>query len=627
MKLLDEFREAIGALGQIKRAWFTSFNLNPSFVERYILPALAGIETIPVTARDFEIVMHTLHRERMDLRFFCDGRMLELDEGKKTSVTIHPLSISRFDGKFHQGIFHPKVILLQNESGRSMLFVGSANLTVGGWAHNRECLSIKEIQGKQNANAVMLFFRNIFAAIYGEEFPDDFTISTDKEKDDWTFSSPISDGEAFWDRLYYDAPKQLVIWTPFFPSDAKAFANENFKGREVYIIPDIVGNKIRLAQNQENESAKTLENLNFKWFRYDKSDRSDEERMTHAKIWLTDHQVAIGSWNMTGPATGCGQGGDNNIEAGIFQPVKKDELNSVLERCTGLDFELMEESEIEADIPALKQNVFMYNIRVLLDWRNRRYSIRFDNTAEGETLDLQLPDQRIENLRSGDFAVNEEGVEDLLKNHLYILKKNGEPIQTGFITETNQMLRPVWKHGSLSELFNAYISGLPIDDPQHHRLGYRGREYEMADQEDEAAVVPVIQGSISFFGMFQAFTIIRQNLDTAMEQFEQNPDGLAALIRAAPGSLMEIIEKVESACNGKKSEKIFSLVFQWYLVQECNSIIDKLQEFSKQKGKASDLADLIQCLEKKKLNVPVLNLPERHHAYLEAVRQRCRYLG
>jgi hypothetical protein len=42
IKLYKHFVEQIEKIGKVKRAWFTTFNLDISFFEKYILSALMG---------------------------------------------------------------------------------------------------------------------------------------------------------------------------------------------------------------------------------------------------------------------------------------------------------------------------------------------------------------------------------------------------------------------------------------------------------------------------------------------------------------------------------------------------------------------------------------------------------
>ncbi len=87
--MIAHLKNVLRELQTVKRAWFTSFNMSPSFVEGYILPQIVGMEEKPRNIRDYEHLQKKLSDEDIDVRFFCDIRMAELNEGKKTAVLFH----------------------------------------------------------------------------------------------------------------------------------------------------------------------------------------------------------------------------------------------------------------------------------------------------------------------------------------------------------------------------------------------------------------------------------------------------------------------------------------------------------------------------------------------------------
>lgn len=50
-----------------------------------------------------------------------------------------------------KGLFHPKVIYIENDKGKGILFVGSlGNLTLSGWGRNVEAFQIVDIEKNSN---------------------------------------------------------------------------------------------------------------------------------------------------------------------------------------------------------------------------------------------------------------------------------------------------------------------------------------------------------------------------------------------------------------------------------------------------------------------------------------------
>lgn len=623
MKLLAELKKMIGQMDGIRRAWFTTFNLNLSFVERYILPALISQEEVPRTARDFEMIMQIVHENNMDVRFFCDGRMLEMDEGKRTTVDVHPLNIARFDSRFHEGVFHPKVILLQDSRDKTIIFCGSANLTIGGWAHNREGVVCREIQSLTNAEKVRLFFEKIFEAVYGERFPDDFAIAADETKENWQFSSTLTDEESFLKFLLRGDVKELVVWSPYFTMDLPKFVNNHFQKKNVHIIPDVQGQKVRIRKDSDNQEAFAAPNLSLKQYAY--TDQSQEERMTHAKIWLTGRHLAIGSWNMTEAGVGGNPDANNNIEAGLILEVEPEYQTRVLQKCEALECKLMEGKELDKEKPDLAGDNLAYRLKVTLDWDLRKYFIDVEERPDSETLVLKLPDQE-RPFHSGEYHINKEKLDNLLQNHMYTVEKDGQTIHCGFIKEINCGGRPAWKYGNLTELLFDYITNTKTKSGAgNHRIAYRVTSGELEDPTEEFLQAEAISDGISYFGMFQAFSGIRDRIEKAMENYEHDPAELIRLMRGYPGSVYELSEKIEKACVEDVDNKTMSPVFRWYLQHEYNAILEMVKNFAEKKPEDGGLGELAKELKQKYL-MPELNLPGAQE-YLAAVERRCGYVG
>jgi len=183
IKLYKNFVDQIGKLGSIKRAWFTTFNLDISFFEKYILSALAGrLYQDLKTPYDYEALndylaneQEMLNEDKIDVKVFYDFRALKITgKPKQTLVHLYPIDTkllrdSNDDVSFKFGVFHPKVILLESYAGEYWLMVSSANLTFGGWSKNRECFFCEKIENTYVARNLGIFFSGITASIKGFE--------------------------------------------------------------------------------------------------------------------------------------------------------------------------------------------------------------------------------------------------------------------------------------------------------------------------------------------------------------------------------------------------------------------------------------------------------------------------
>ena len=130
-KLYKHFVERLGEIGRLKRAWFTTFNLDISFFEKYMLSALLGKDYHDVkTPHDYEALSAELANDaeeldgiKTEVRVFYDYRTLKTEgKPKQSTVHLHPVALKKINGietqNFKDGVFHPKVILLEGYDGR-----------------------------------------------------------------------------------------------------------------------------------------------------------------------------------------------------------------------------------------------------------------------------------------------------------------------------------------------------------------------------------------------------------------------------------------------------------------------------------------------------------------------------
>ena len=176
LKLIEAFSEQVKSLGPLKRAWFTTFNLNIDFFERHVLSALLERDK-PRSRIDFELMQQTLNgklketkksngkiESAIDVKIFADQRMYDAGDVKRTAIEIYGVNPSLLDkhstryGSFgDRTLFHPKVIYLEGDKGEAILGVGSANLTVSGWSTNQEVFVFKKVEHKKQLDEIQRF--------------------------------------------------------------------------------------------------------------------------------------------------------------------------------------------------------------------------------------------------------------------------------------------------------------------------------------------------------------------------------------------------------------------------------------------------------------------------------------
>lgn len=620
MKILTSFKRLLNEVGRLKRAWFTSFNLSPAFIEGYILPLIAGVEEKPKSARDFELIQKRLNEEEIDVRFFCDGRVAELNEGKKTSVPIHLINPAVLGAEYSHGVFHPKVVLLQNEYDEIWMMTGSANLTVGGWAHNRECCFCDRVAKEDNLIALTGFYSVLFEAA-GENFPSDFSVRPDPDGDDgFDFISSLTHrtdaGSGFMQNLLTGTEKNLTIWSPYFSEPLQELIKNEIIPKMspdgiITIIPDLSEHRIRLTE--ENGF---LENIGtgIQLCRFDYgADDAGGDRLDHAKLWCTEERCAVGSWNLTYSAIGVDINTSQNIEAGVIVPMSATLFSYISEQCKPLEnIEYMDSTELEDEKPDFTLNPMGLDIRVTFDWVIRQYAVTVNNRELSSGLSIILPDIDAHPLKQKNINIANPRPERLMKDHFFYIRKDEKSIQTGIIVEINAAYRPVWQFTSLNELLFSYIEERSNNEKQS--ISYSRLLGEISEEGEYWS--PLSHDfRFSYFSMFKAFHSIRRRVRTAMENYENNPRVLIGYLTSWPGSLFEIADKIASEVDLNAP---FQSVFNWFLIQETNSLLVETAVFL-DSADPERWKDIIYSLTEKVMPVPGVQDDKKVKKYLEHI--------
>lgn len=549
MILYDEFVKLVAnkEYGKIKRAWFTTFVISPDFIERYVLPPLLGLDDdLPKTPSQFETINAALSNKKIDIRFFYDAKM-PIEGFKRT--------IANFQGVFNNaGLFHPKVSLIEFEKC-SFLIVGSANLTISGWGRNREAVTIKEI-GVRQANQVKHFFEQ-------------FTI--------YQVDTPKAKIKAkTWDLIYKNLPRKLIsdnkclyVWSPYFSSELEKLCKEEFPAYKVKIIPDTVNRKIRLKK------VPTSDNLLFYG-----DGHSGKEIMSHAKVWLTDKKICIGSHNFTSAAIK-----DNNIEASIIDDVDKDtfrELTNnlqVLKLLSGMTEEELKEN-------ALPENYNEVIAHVEANWKNRTINLYFIIDEERKLNEylpwkLYLPGnviyEQVEKIHGNctthfiELSVvhQEKCFNALLTDRMFYIESKSKIIATGYIEESDActMYRSPHKYTKLHDFF---LDSLSSVNPQNSN-----RTYLTHDGDDELNLegIKVELRSFGYFEIFQIFIKIKERIKSITDEII-----LKHAVCYAPNSVVALKKLLENEIEQSSFKpSIKPSIYNWFIIYEFNSLLEQLK--------------------------------------------------
>tara|TARA_Y100000588_G_scaffold395263_1_gene522016 strand:+ start:7422 stop:9425 length:2004 start_codon:yes stop_codon:yes gene_type:complete len=661
-KLAEALSKQVQSLGPLRHAWFTSFNLNVDFFERHVLSTLLQMDN-PRSRVDFELMQQKLNGSiknnnkgdvtlDIDVKVFADQRMYQASDIKRTAIEIYGVNPALLDGGRKKqldtsSLFHPKVIFLQDVNGNAILGAGSANLTLSGWSSNQEVFTFQKVECKHQAEAIKDFFKPLFEAhkLDPKAILTPRRFRAEIKSSDWsfvhTFVKNSRDGKHqtllshMFGNLTEDT-NDLVVWSPYFPADLAGFIQrlKSVSQRDdlkLHIIPDLVDNQ-KLRTQWSSALLSLLADGSVSFYRNPivKDERSD---LCHAKLWMTHSKLAIGSWNFTTPGSNVlledKIDGQVNIEAGIVvenkQPIEK-VFSQPLE-ITEANF--MQSKELEEHALEVSE-LLPLDVNVMFDWRTLTYHVEIslcEVNGEWPEFDLQLPDLArsisSKNLGKDSVRIIEHPLEDepkeLLVDHAYKLNFSDGSQHRGFIVERNSLMRRVEQFDSLDDIFSSLIDGRSLEGNANSAL----RNEILGDDQDwlyeqEAGSISEKEQSptLSYFRMFQAMDNLEQRItklksDALVEQY-------AFVI---PGCLVEIGEKIRSELQENAN------VFNWYMKQEFNLLVDVAKKQSKDSELKSRLSGLLFKSSDSVIRTQGLQNKIGSSEYRKLIKEKCKYVS
>ncbi len=641
MKLIDNFKKQIESLGNLKTVWLTTFNLDISFVERVVLPAILKMDP-PTSRLDYEGLQQALINSKIDFRIYCDTRVMARNKPKKTSIDIYPISIRNLildDSPYKEyfdkaeSLFHSKVFYLEDVDENIILGAGSANLTLSGWGRNQEIVDFRRVNNRKQYQQIERFFTLI-----------DITLKPffrNRRKfydcnEEWDFVHSL-DGDTLWQTLAGDELiTRLSVWSPYFSKDlAQLIDDFDEPGLKVELVPDLIQGCIRSKWNKRVQAMINSGQLSF----YSSPRLADERTvMTHAKLWLaqtlSQNRLAIGSWNFTHRGICSLEDTYWNIEAGIVHPVnsKVSICHQLLEMTSNYfaSEQLLEEEKLvtEALLP--------FDLTVTFNWISSEYKLEgqwFDGIPNNN-YDLYLPGISqpitLEWKKRGKrlhipTSLLVQNSDALLNNQFYRVKLHDQPDWIGVINELNAEYRRTYCVSTLNELLNGYINMAGNFDDENN-LQLRDCEYQ---EENEASgsinVTLSPSNSVSYFRLFHAMKQRVIWMETCQD-YEQ----LYHSIFTAPGCLRELVEKTNEKIVKDLTTKDSTILFNWFLANEVNVLIHFAKTQLKQKKSLQKKnmsiftvpTSLWTCLQ---VDIPVLSVNQETEKYIKEIKEEYLY--
>lgn len=556
MKLYKEYLSVLESLrkgSKITKAYFTSFNLSPDFFETYILPPLLQ-EDVPDNSFQYEslnVKLESIEKE-LDIKVFYDANMMQLNEQKRTILKFTPVLMTNEQGK-RKGLFHPKVIYIENDKGKGKLFVGSGNLTLNGWGRNVEAFQIIDVEKDSNLyNQIYNFFIDVEIKAKLRKKRISKPSKIDKKCNFvYSFESNL-ENSLFLKSIDADVTSQLYVWSPYFSDELDPIIKDNFKAvKKVHIIPDLVGidKKIRLKKKPK------LEEVDF----YSLED-SDFENMNHSKVWISDNKISIGSYNFTNEALfGV------NFEAAIVRDIKDIDLS-----LKKIDFNQMSEEEFNDEKLELNTN-FDVVFELIANWKDRTFNIEQIVGEEKEGLKVLLPsgkEYKKEELDTLSMIELEKVFRALIRNKIFKVKYKNKVIYEGIILEkfTEGFREPV-KVETINDLFISFLDkNEPFSSRKVQTKALNFDENNNDSQENKSDT-----SFLNYFNLFKGF----ENLYNKLPDNERNLKHYCFTSGNSISSIMVVIEEYKA---DEKHHNLFTYLFIKefnLLVNEINKIINK----------------------------------------------------
>ncbi|WP_261904536.1 phospholipase D-like domain-containing protein [Vibrio fortis] len=661
-KLAEALSKQVQSLGPLQHAWFTSFNLNVDFFERHVLSTLLQMDN-PRSRVDFELMQQKLNGSiknntkgdvtlDIDVKVFADQRMYQASDIKRTAIEIYGVNPALLNGGRKKqldtnSLFHPKVIFLQDVNGNAVLGAGSANLTLSGWSSNQEVFTFQKVECKHHAEAIKNFFKPLFEAhkLDPQAILTPRRFRAEIKPSDWsfvhTFVKNSRDGKHqtllshMFGNLTEDT-NDLVVWSPYFPADLAGFIQrlKSVSQRDdlrLHIIPDLVDNQ-KLRTQWSSALLPLLADGSVSFYRNPiaKDERSD---LCHAKVWMTHSKLAIGSWNFTTPGSNVlledKIDGQVNIEAGIVVE-NKQQVEKVFNQPLDIaEANFMQSKELEEHALEVSE-LLPLDVNVVFDWRTLTYHVEIslcDVNGEWPEFDLQLPDlaQSISNNNLGKDSVwifehpLTDEPKELLVDHAYKLNFSDGSQHRGFIVERNSLMRRVEQFDSLDDIFSSLIDGRSLENNANSALRNEilGDDQDWLYEQDAGSISEKEQSpTLSYFRMFQAMDNLEQRItklksDALIEQY-------AFVI---PGCLVEIGEKIRSELQENAN------VFNWYMKQEFNLLVDVAKKQSKDSELKSRLSGLRFKSSDSVIRTQGLQNKIGSSEYRKLIKEKCKYVS
>lgn len=588
MKLLETFKQIVNDINP-ELCWFTTFNLNVELLEKYVLTAITGKESAELKrVEDYEAL--NLDLDKFNVKIWYDYRALDLKHGKRTTVDLYPVRASEvLNSNTQEPIFHPKVIFLKG-AHTAYLITGSFNLTIAGWSSNRECIAVKEIKNKENALQVIEFFKQLNPALSELKTLEKWANQLPDEKATWKFAHNFNTTSI----LNEIMGKELNIWSPYFSKSTADLMSDIKKSGfiKINLIPDlslsqkvkIIPSELEKLQRDETIQIQTDQNIN-----------REKQTLFHAKVWLSESKIAIGSWNCSNRALGINTAAnEKNIEAGIIESISTKHRTALLQDLKPILSTIYGTDEVEMDNEwkgVLK--TYTTSCDIIANWETFQYQLEWDDTDKNFTVALPHEPNKRYPLHTINGLSFLDGFNRMLKNKLFtIYSSQNEVVFLGYLNEVGKQKRPIEGYVSFYDLFESLTIN-PLGSTTKSRVKYQFDEEDNKGSEKDDLPFFAYSGHESYYLMFVAF----QKLSDTINENQTSKQKLEDLGYRLPGSLINIKSLFKNSFQKVLEEKKEDdLLFHYFMAMEINECIQLFNRYSEKPIETISIVQFEQLL-------------------------------
>lgn len=581
--------------GGIDHALITTFNFDPGFFERNVLPLLCGLTLDDLKTRSQDALTRDMYYPLQKTRV-----VVAYDQGVLQGVSGGGLRYSILPQHQANGFFHAKLIVLAGKSSTgkplATVMVGSGNMTLSGWAENIEVATWISVN-RRNAEELLGFYEYLKA-------PEDLQAGIDiLESIEGANSGPelflqysTQQNGLLFDRIFTPlAGNEIHLYSPYWSEEAvRRFATNTSDTRQSVRCYPTIGSK----GYQFPVASEQLENSGIQLYAV-----KEEERFRHAKVYVWGTYVAVGSANCTLQALHT----RNNVEAMLrFDrhpfPVPPSE------RLTKWITEPEEEEGIRP-VPL--------EVLVVADYVKRSYQLSLTITSKSRCDSWSL---RVGDIRRGgqgslqeaipfemskavaqQFRVEWQGSDESGFLTGMIIPKGGNDVELGYRPKRNleRIFEDMLRHRPAGGGTLPAGSG-PVDTDDFPDVEGDEPDGDDSPQEGEAF-------EFDMYGMYQSFFHMRKDfVASKTDKLKRNE---------IADTLLEILQAV-------KDKEVTNELQRWLIIQECMDMARDLPEYKGLKAFFGLKKELDSALEKVLNNDSVLTRYKiRPSEFLSWVRQ------